>query len=241
MIGSSAGIRALSVAAGLGAGLFAPRAAHAQAALFLRLAPEAAQLSMEHRKVVADGAGPGASASATSSSALAFAATASAGLSARLPSGLFVGAEVQGVLADRRKIEGTIMGTPDGNVYDVWPGAWDFHDRYGVGGNAFVGIDLGAGGARGYVFGGMRRMWSEFATSGVNPATGISGESREVRARKPTTIGVGLTFDLGMRLDVRLGYSRSHLEWTVDFTDVIIDYGYTANGVTLSAAIGAPG
>lgn len=212
--------------------------ARAQPEVFLRLAPEAGWLSAEHSKRVR--AGGGSSESATTASGPTLALNPSLGLRARVLGNLLAGLEFEGVVASRGKTEGTIEPTPNGEPHDVWPGEWDLRDRFGVGVNLLLGIDAGGSSAQGYVFGGIRRMWGEFATSGVNPETGERGERREDRARWPATIGLGVLLDRGWLVDVRLGYSRSLTEWTQEIPGVLLDYGYSASGVTLSAGIGLP-
>ena len=228
----------LATLAGLCVPLLAPSAVRAQPPLWLRLAPEAGWLSVEHSKRVA--AGGGSSESATASSTLTLGASASVGVRTPLASGLFVGGELEGVYAGRRPIRGTIQPTASGEPHDVWPGEWDFRDRFGVGGNVLLGIEIRAGEVQGYVFGGIRRIWSEFATSGVDPETGETGERREQRGRWPSTLGVGFTLRRGWVVDVRIGYSRSLTEWTVAIPGILLDYGYAASGVTISAGIGLP-
>ena len=210
----------------------------AQSEMFLRLAPEAGWLSAEHSKRVT--VGGGSSESATAASGPTFAINPSIGLRTRVLGGLLAGLEFEGVLAGRGRIEGTIEPTPNGEPHDVWPGEWDLHDRFGVGVNVLLGLGAGGNSTQGYVFGGIRRMWSEFATSGVNPENGERGERREQRARLPATIGLGLLLDRGWLVDVRLGYSRSVTEWTPESPGVLLDYGYSASAVTLSAGIGPP-
>ena len=228
----------LATLVGLSACLLAPGTAEAQAEIFLRVTPEASWLSAEHSKRVT--AGGGSSESATTASGPTFAVTPSLGLRRRFLGALLVGAELEGVIASQGTIEGTIEPTPNGEPHDVWPGEWDLGDRFGVGVNVLFGLASGGSATQGYVFGGIRRMWSEFATSGVNPANGERGERREQRARWPTTIGVGLMLDSGWLVDVRLAYSRSLTEWTQQIPNVLLDYGYSANSVTLSAGIGLP-
>ncbi len=218
--------------------LLAAPPARAQSEVFLRLAPEASWLSAEHSKRVT--AGGGSSESATTASGATLAINPSLGLRTRVLDGLLAGLEFEGVLTGRGKIEGTIEPTPNGEPHDVWPGEWDLRDRFGVGVNVLLGLGAGRGSTEGYVFGGIRRMWSEFATSGVNPETAEVGERREQRARWPATIGLGLLFDRGWLVDVRLGYSRSVTEWTVEIPGVLLDYGYSASAVTLSVGVGPP-
>lgn len=218
--------------------LLATPPARAQSEVVLRLAPEAGWLSAEHSKRVT--AGGGSSESATTASGPTFALNPSIGLRTRVLGGLLAGVEFEGVLANRGTIEGTIEPTPNGEPHDVWPGEWDLRDRFGVGVNVLLGLGSGARSTKGYAFGGIRRMWSQFATSGVNPANGERGERREERSRHPATIGVGLLLDRGWRVDVRIGYSRSLTEWTVEIPGVLLDYGYSASAVTLSVGVGPP-
>lgn len=218
--------------------LLATPPARAQSELTLRLAPEAGWLSAEHSKRVT--AGGGSSESATTASGPTFAVNPSLGLRTRVLGGLLAGVEFEGVLANRGKIEGTIEPTPNGEPHDVWPGEWDLRDRFGVGVNLLLGLGSGDRSTQGYVFGGIRRMWSEFATSGVNPADGERGERREQRSRRPATIGLGLLLDRGWSVDVRIGYSRSLTEWTVEIPGVLLDYGYSASAVTLSVGVAPP-
>lgn len=218
--------------------LLATPPARAQSEVTLRLAPEASWLSAEHSKrVTADG---GSSESATTASGPTFAVNPSLGLRTHILGGLLAGLEFEGVLANRGMIEGTIEPTPNGEPHDVWPGEWDLRDRFGVGFNVLLGLGSGDRSTQGYVFGGIRRMWSEFATSGVNPANGERGERREQRSRHPATIGLGLLLDRGWSVDVRIGYSRSLTEWTVEIPGVLLDYGYSASAVTLSIGVGPP-
>ncbi|MCZ0935644.1 MAG: hypothetical protein OXJ54_10725 [Gemmatimonadetes bacterium] len=218
--------------------LLAARPAGAQSEVLFRLAPEAGWLSGEHSKRVT--AGGGSSESATTASGLTLAVNPSLGLRTRVLGGLLAGMEFEGVLVGRGKIEGTIEPTPNGEPHDVWPGAWDLRDRFGLGVNVLLGLGPGTGSTHGYVFGGIRRMWSEFATSGVNPETDEVGERREQRARWPSSVGIGLTLNRRWLIDLRLAYSRSLTEWTVEIPGVLLDYGYSASAVTLSLGIGPP-
>ena len=218
--------------------LLAAPSARAQSEMFLRLAPEAGWLTAEHSKRVT--AGGGSSESATTASGPTLAISPSLGLRTRVLGGLLAGLDFEGVLAGRGMVEGTIEPTPNGEPHDVWPGEWDLRDRFGIGVNVLLGLGSGGGSTEGYLFGGIRRMWSEFATSGVNPETDEVGERREQRARWPTAIGIGLTLHRRWLVDLRLGYSRSRTEWTVEIPDVLLDYGYSASAVTLSLGIGPP-
>lgn len=218
--------------------LLAAPPAHAQSEVLFRLAPEAGWLSAEHSKRVT--AGGGSSESATTASGATLALSPSLGLRTRVLGGLLAGLEFEGVLAGRGMVEGTIEPTPNGEPHDVWPGEWDLRDRFGVGVNVLLGLGAVGASTEGYVFGGIRRMWSEFATSGVNPATDEVGERREQRARWPSSIGIGLTLHRRWLVDLRLAYSRSLTEWTVEIPGVLLDYGYSASAVTLSAGIGPP-
>lgn len=218
--------------------LLAAPPARAQSEVLLRLAPEAGWLSAEHSKRVT--AGGGSSESATTASGATLAVNPSLGLRTRALGGLLAGLEFEGVLAGRGKIEGRIEPTPNGEPHDVWPGEWDLRDQFGLGVNVLLGLGPGGSSTHGYVFGGLRRMWTEFATSGVNPETDEVGERREQRARWPSSVGIGLTLDRRWLVDLRLAYSRSLTEWTVEIPGVLLDYGYSASAVTLSVGIGPP-
>ena len=142
-----------------------------------------------------------------------------------------MGGEIESAVSSRRKLEGTISPTPNGNVHDVWPGQWDFSNLYGAGGNILFGHGLGDGRSRVYVFGGIRRMWTEFASGATNPETGTAGEDRERLARWPWTIGAGSTLHLKWPLDFRVRYSRSLTDWIVVDEGARLDYRYAAGGV----------
>ena len=149
--------------------------AHAQSVFFLRLAPEVGRITVEHtKKVTVQGE---SSSSISSSSGLALAANLSAGLRLKLPGNWLVGGELEGVVSGRRKLKGAISPTPNGNIHDVWPGQWNFSDLAGVGGNIIFGRRLGDGFSQVYLFGGRRRMSTEFASGWTNP------ETREPRRR----------------------------------------------------------
>ena len=209
--------------------------AYAQTSFFLRLAPEVGQATVEHtKKVTIQG---GSSSSTSSSSGLALAGILSGGLRLKLPGNWHVGGEIEGVVSGRRKLKGTILPTPNGNVHDVWPGRWDFSDLSGVGGNVLLGRRLGDGRSRVYVFSGIRRMWTEFASGGTNPATGVAGEDRERLGRGPWTIGAGTTLRLKWPVDFRVRYFRSLTDWAIVEETVRLDYRYTASGVFISVGV----
>ncbi len=209
--------------------------AHAQSTFFLHLAPEVGRSTVEHtKKVTIQG---GSSSSTSSSSGLALAGNVAAGLFLELPENWLVGGEVEGVASSRRKLEGTISPTPNGNVHDVWPGQWDFSDLYGAGGNVLLGRGLGNGRSQVYVFGGIRRMWTEFASGSTNPETGAVGEDRERLARWPWAIGAGTSLHRKWPVDFRVRYSRSLTDWIVVDEGVRLDYKYAVSGV-LSFSLG---
>ena len=185
------------ITAGLCAGgVLAPSASSAQAHCFLRLAPEVGRMTVEHTKTVTTPP-VGSSSSTSSSSGLALAGILSAGLRLTLSGNWLVGGEIEGVFPNRHKLEGTIVPTPNGNVHDIWPGQWDFSDLFGAGGNIIFGREVGDGRSKVYVFGGMRRTRTEFASGWMNPATGAPGEDRARLGRWPWTISgsahVGVT------------------------------------------------
>ncbi len=206
--------------------------ADAQSSFFLRLAPEVGRTTVEHtKKVTIQG---GSSSSTSSSSGLALAGTLSGGLRLKLPGNWHVGGEIEGVVSSRRKLKGTILPTPNGNVHDVWPGQWDFSDLSGVGGNILLGRRLGDSRSRVYVFSGIRRMWTEFASGATNPASGVAGEDRERLGRGPWTIGAGTTLGLKWPVDFRVRYSHSLTDWAIVEESVRLNYRYTASGVFIS-------
>ena len=182
--------------------------AHAQSVFFVRLAPEVGRITVEHTKEVTIQGG--SSSSTSSSSGLALAGNLSVGLLLELPGSWLVGGEIESAVSSRRKLEGTISPTPNGNVHDVWPGQWDFSDLYGAGGNILFGHWLGDGRSQVYVFGGIRRMWTEFAW--------------------PWAIGAGSTLHLKWPLDFRVRYSRSLTDWIVVDEGARLDYRYAAGG-----------
>lgn len=225
------------IIAALCAVLLAPMPSFAQSTLSLRLAPEVGRLSVEHVKKVTIGGG--SSSSASSASGLRLGANLTAGVQRELPGNWMLGAEFEGTIFVRRAIKGTIQPTPRGNVHDVWPGSWEYSDRYGIGLSLVVGRRFG--GSQGYVFGGPRRTWSEFATGGVNPANGEAGEDRDRFTTTPWSVGVGATLDGAWPIDLRVRYSRSHLDWVVSGDSFRLDYRYNISGVSVSVGVGVGG
>ena len=234
-----AGGNASLILAGVCACLLLPQASRAQSAFFLRVAPEAARVSVEHTKKVTIGGG--SSSSASSSSGVTLAATVSAGVRGELSGGWLLGGEIDGVLSARQVIDGPIHPTPNGNVHDVWPGSWSASDRHGAGGSLLLGRRVGDGGATVYLIGGARRMWTEFSTRAVNPATGAAGEAREQHATTPWTVGAGATLPWKWPVDVRVRYSRSHLDWVVSGESATLDYRYDTSGWFVSVGMGILG
>ena len=209
--------------------------AHAQSAFFLRLAPEAGWITVEHtKKVTIQG---GSSSSTSSSSGLALASNLSAGLRLKLRDNWFLGVEVEGVVSGRRKLKGTIAPTPNGNIHDVWPGQWDFSELAGAGGNIIFGRGLGDGRSQLYLFGGGRRTWTELASGATNPETGEASEDRKRLGRWQWTIGAGTTLHLKVPLDFRVRYFRSRTDWTPLVEAARLDYRYTASGVVASVGV----
>ena len=201
----------------------AASSAGAQSRFFLRVAPEAGRAAVEHTKTVTIRGG--SSSSTSSSSGPALAGTLSAGILLPLPGNWLVGAEIEGVASGRRRLEGTIAPTPDGNPHDVWPGRWELRDLYGAGGQILLGRSLGDDRPQLYLLGGMRGMRTEFASGWTNPATGTPGEDRRHLDRWPWTVGVGYDpppplargspdplFPVGHRLDHRPGRHAARLQ-----------------------------
>ena len=206
--------------------------ARAQSGLYLRLAPEAGQITVEHtKKVTIQG---GASSSTSSTSGFALAGILSGGARLELPGNWLVGGELVGVVSSRRKLNGTILPTTSGNIHDVWPGRWDFSDLSELGGNFLFGRSLGNGCCRVYFLSGRNRAWTEFASGGTNPETGVAGEDRQRLGRWPWTIGAGTTLRLKWPVDFRVRYTRSVTDWMVDTEGVRLDYRYRAGGVFIS-------
>lgn len=81
-------------------------------------------------------------------------------------------------------------------------------------------------------------MWSEFATGGTNPETGIAGEDRTRLARWPVSVGAGLTLGTRWPADLRVIYTRSATDWVVTQPGLRLDYRYVTSGVALSVGIG---
>ena len=209
--------------------------ANAQSGFYLRVGPEMGGTMVEHtKKVTIQG---GSSSSTSSSSGLSLFGNVAAGLRLGLPRNWLVGGEVEGVVSRQRMLEGTISPTPNGNVHDVWPGRWDYSDLAGVGGNMILGRALAARSAEVYVVGGMRRGWTEFATGGTNPETGVAGEDRERLGRWSWGIGAGTTLRLKWPMDFRVRYFRSLTDWIIDSPDLRLDYRYKTNGVLISVGV----
>lgn len=219
--------------------LLTPIPSFAQSGLSLRVAPEAGWFSVEHiKKVTIRG---GSSSSSSSASGPTLAARLRAGAHQELPGNWLVGAELEGAIFVRRVIEGTIQPTPRGNEHDVWPGSWDYSDRYGLGFSLVAGRRFAGGGSRGYVFGGPRRKWSEFATGGVNPANGEAGEDRDRFTNLPWTVGLGATLDGAWPIDIRVRYWRSYLDWIIEQGSLKLDYRYNISGLSVSVGVGVGG
>ncbi len=227
------------IAAAICAILLAPMPLFAQSTLSLRVAPEAGWLSVEHIKKVTIGGGSSSSASSASGPRLG--ANLTAGIRRELPGNWLLGADFEGTVFVRRAIEGTIQPTPAGNVHDVWPGSWDYRNRYGIGLSLVTGRRFGDGVSRGYVFGGPRRTWSEFATGGVDPANGEAGEDRDRFTMIPWTVGIGATLDGAWPIDIRARYSRSYLDWIIEQGSLKLDYRYNISGLSVSVGVGLAG
>ena len=147
--------------------------AHAQSVFFVRLAPEVGRITVEHTKEVTIQGG--SSSSTSSSSGLALAGNLSVGLLLELPGSWLVGGEIESAVSSRRKLEGTISPTPNGNVHDVWPGQWDFSDLYGGGWQHPLRAR-----ARGRPLAGLRLRWNP---SNVDRVRFRSDESRDRNGR----------------------------------------------------------
>ena len=209
--------------------------ASAESRFYLRVAPEMGGTAVEHtKKVTIQG---GSSSSTSSSSGLSLFGNIAGGLRLGLPRNWLVGGEVEGVVSSQRMLEGTISPTRSGNVHDVWAGRWDYRDLAGAGGNIILGRTLAASLAEVYAVGGIRRGWTEFATGGTNPETGVAGEDRERLGRWSWGVGAGTTLRLKWPVDFRVRYFRSLTDWIIDSPDLRLDYRYKTNGVLISVGV----
>lgn len=120
----------------------------------------------------------------------------------------------------------------------VWPGRWEFSDRYSLGANLRLGRGLAGGGAQAYVLLGARRMSSEFVTGWTSPDTGESNKDRSRLGHWPVIAGVGVTVYRRLPVDLRLRYLRSSTGWVVTAPDIRLDYDYSVSGLSLSVGIG---
>ena len=209
--------------------------ARGQSPFYLRVGAETGRVTVEHTKKVTIGGGFSSSTSASTGAALA--GNVAFGARLGLPGSWLVGGELEAVVSSRRMLEGTISPTRSGDVHDVWPGRWDYSDLGGAGGNIILGRRVAAGLADLYVLAGIRRTWTEFATGGTNPATGVAGEDRERLGRRPWSIGAGTTLRLKWPVDFRVRYIRSTTDWVVADESVRLDYRYSTNGVLVSVGI----
>ena len=209
--------------------------ARGQSPFYLRVGAEAGTVTVEHtKKVTIEG---GSSSSSSSSTGAALAGSVAFGARLGLPGNWLAGGELEAVVSSRRMLEGAISPTRSGDVHDVWPGRWDYSDLAGAGGNLILGRRVAAGLADIYVLGGIRRTWTEFATGGTNPETGVAGEDRERLARWPWSFGAGTTLRLKWPVDFRVRYVRSITDWVVADESVRLDYRYSTHGVLVSIGI----
>ena len=209
--------------------------ARGQSPFYLRVGAEAGRVTVEHtKKVTIDG---GSSSSTSSSAGAALAGSVAFGARLDLPGNWLAGGEIEAAVSSRRVLEGVISPTRSGDVHDVWPGRWDYSDLAGAGGNIILGRRVAAGLAEIYVLGGIRRTWTEFASGGTNPETGVAGEDRERLARWPLSFGAGTTLRLKWPVDFRVRYVRSITDWVVADESVRLDYRYRTNGVLVSIGI----
>ena len=218
------------------ASVLAPHPIRGQAGLFIRLAPEVGVVAVEHTKTVTIGGG--SSTSTSSSSGFGMAVNLTGGFRSSAPVGWMFGGELEVILPSPRLIKGTIDPTNTGNPHDVWPGRWEFSDRFGMGGGLLAGRSVDDGDGRVYLLLGVRRSWGEFATGGTNPETGVAGEDRERLGHWPVTAGIGATLARRWPVDVRLRYFRSVVDWVISQPGLGLDYDYVVSGFSLSVGIG---
>lgn len=209
----------------------------AQLSYSFGVGPEITWLTVEHTKTVTIGGGSSTSTSAASG--LGLAARMFGAGHMELSGGLLrLGGGIEVIVPARRVVEGRISPTNSGNPHDVWPGRWDFRDRIGVGATFRVGRNVGDGNFQVYGIIGARRMWSEFATGGTNPETGIAGEDRTRLARWPVSVGAGLTLGNRWPAALRIVYTRSTTDWLINQPGLRLDYRYVTSGVAFSVGIG---
>lgn len=207
----------------------------AQSAYFLRLAPEVSFVTVEHTKTVTIGGG--SSTSTSSSNGYGAAVVLTGGFRLSPAAGWVFGGELEAVLPSPRLIEGTIDPTNSGNPHDVWPGRWEFTDKFAIGGTILVGRSVDDGGSGVYLLLGVRRSRGEFATGGTNPETGIAGEDRERLGHWPLSAGLGITLARRWPVDVRLRYFRSVVDWVISQPELGLDYDYVVSGLSFSVGI----
>lgn len=217
--------------------LISAQAAQAQRGLYVRAGPELAHASVEHTKKVAIGGG--SSSSTSSATGFSAAAAFTVGTERQLATGWLLAGELGGSISAPREIKGTISPTSSGEEHDVWPGRWEYGDKFGVGANLLFGRVLGDGGSRGYAVVGIRRMWTEVATGGTNPETGVFGEDRQRRARWPWTAGVGARVGPSP-IDIRISYFRSTLDWVIEQPGFRLDYRFATSGLAFSVGLTLP-
>lgn len=225
----------LTCLAALVASASGPRPAQAQAGFFIRLAPEVSAVTVEHTKTVTIRGG--SSTSTSSSSGFGTAVILTGGFRSSPSAGWVFGGELEAVLPSPRLIEGTIDPTTSGNPHDVWPGRWEFSDKFAVGGTFLAGRSVDGGDGRVYLLLGVRRSSGEFATGGTNPETGVAGEDRERLGHWPLSAGIGMTMARRWPVDVRLRYFRSAVDWVISQPDLGLDYDYVVSGFALSVGV----
>ncbi len=209
--------------------------AQGQSGFFLRLAPEVSFVTVEHTKTVTIGGG--SSTSTSSSNGYGTAVVLTGGFRSVPAAGWVFGGELEAVLPSPRLIKGTIDPTNSGNPHDVWPGRWEFSDRFAMGGTVLAGRSVDDRGGRVYLLLGLRRSRGEFATGGTNPETGIAGEDRERLGHWPLSAGIGMTLARSWPVDLRLRYFRSVVNWVISQPDLGLDYDYVVSGLAFSVGI----
>ena len=216
--------------------VLAPHPIQGQSGFYARLAPEVSFVTVEHTKTVTIGGG--SSTSTSSASGFGAAVILTGGFRSSGSAGWVFGGELEAVFPSQRVIEGTIDPTNSGNPHDVWPGRWEFSDKFAVGGTFLAGRSVDGGDGRVYLLLGVRRSWGEFATGGTNPETGEAGEDRERLGHWPLTAGIGMTLARRWPVDIRLRYFRSVADWVISRPELGLDYDYVVSGLAFSVGIG---
>ena len=229
-------------------GVLVPVSSVAQSRPFyLRISPEVDLVRVEHTKLLTDSSG--SSSSSTSSTGVDLLANLAIGRLKELSDDWLLGGELQFAVSSRQEIKGSMPATGTGPG-GVGPGTWEFSNRVGVGANLLVGRKLAYRDLLSYLVFGFKRWTTETASGAIHPVQGPFSDTN-IGERWPWSVGIGFTRPGRRRLDIRLQYSRSAMDWSVTRTlepdpdpddpspeMVTWDYKFTANGISLQIGFG---